>query len=474
MSVSQNLVVMKFGGTSVGSVDGLSKLVEITKQTQKDWKNVVMVASAFAGNTNLLLKIADLAQKGNFLAVETKIDEITVRNEKILLDMVRDASKREKANLRLKPLLGELKLVCQAVSVIKEISPRVSDLIVSFGERMSVIVIETILRDAGVRAEAVEATKLIVTDDVHQNASPLLADTIEKTNRRLGALLEKGGVPVVTGFIAASRSGQLTTLGRGGSDYSAALLGVALKADEVWIWTDVNGVMTADPRLVPEAKTIPQISYQEVSELAYFGAKVLHPKTIRPVIEAGIKLKVLNTFEPDNPGTELTAGASENYNEEPIIKSVTAIRGVQLVTVEGSGMLGVPGQAARFLSAVSKTGATVPFITEASSEQSITFAVPVAYTECVVAALEDLLAEQIEARKIDQVKTTDEVVIVTVVCPNMQHRLGVAGKIFSALGDAEINVLAISHGSCEVSLSLIVGVEAMQPTVQVLHSLTAL
>ena len=474
MSVSQNLVVMKFGGTSVGSVDGLSKLVEITKQTQKDWKNVVMVASAFAGNTNLLLKIADLAQKGNFLAVETKIDEMTVRNEKILLDMVRDASKREQANLRLKPLLGELKLVCQAVSVIKEISPRVSDLIVSFGERMSVIVIETILRDAGVRAEAVEATELIVTDDVHQNASPLLADTIEKTNRRLGALLEKGVVPVVTGFIAASRSGQLTTLGRGGSDYSAALLGVALEADEVWIWTDVNGVMTADPRLVPEAKTIPQISYQEVSELAYFGAKVLHPKTIRPVIEAGIKLKVLNTFEPDNPGTELTAGASENYNEEPIIKSVTAIRGVQLVTVEGSGMLGVPGQAARFLSAVSKTGATVPFITEASSEQSITFAVPVAYTECVVAALEDLLAEQIEARKIDQVKTTDEVVIVTVVCPNMQHRLGVAGKIFSALGDAEINVLAISHGSCEVSLSLIVGVEAMQPTVQVLHSLTAL
>jgi aspartate kinase len=474
MSASQNLVVMKFGGTSVGSVDGLSKLVEITKQTQKDWKNVVMVASAFAGNTNLLLKIADLAQKSDFLVVETAIDEMTVRNEKFMLDMVRDASKREQANLRLRPLLDELKLVCQAVSVIKEISPRVSDLIVSFGERMSVIVIETILRDAGVRAEAVEATELIVTDDVHQNASPLLAETIEKTNRRLGALLEKGIVPVVTGFIAASRSGQLTTLGRGGSDYSAALLGVALEADEVWIWTDVNGVMTADPRLVPEAKTIPQISYQEVSELAYFGAKVLHPKTIRPVIEAGIKLKVLNTFEPDNPGTELTAGTSENYDEEPIIKSVTAIRGVQLVTVEGSGMLGVPGQAARFLSAVSKTGATVPFITEASSEQSITFAVPVAYTECVVAALEDLLAEQIEARKIDQVKTTDEVVIVTVVCPNMQHRLGVAGKIFSALGDAEINVLAISHGSCEVSLSLIVGVEAMQPTVQVLHSLTAL
>ena len=235
MSVSQNLVVMKFGGTSVGSVDGLSKLVEITKQTQKDWKNVVMVASAFAGNTNLLLQIADLAQKSDFLAVDTAIDEMSVRNEKILLDMVRDASKREQANLRLKPLLDELKLVCQAVSVIKEISPRVSDLIVSFGERMSVIVIETILRDAGVRVEAVEATELIVTDDVHQNASPLLAETIEKTNRRLGALLEKGIVPVVTGFIAASQSGQLTTLGRGGSDYSAALLGVALEADEVWI-----------------------------------------------------------------------------------------------------------------------------------------------------------------------------------------------------------------------------------------------
>lgn len=474
MSKKQNLVVMKFGGTSVGSNEALSKVVEITQKAQKEWNHVVIVASAFSGNTNLLLNIAELAKKGDFPAVEVKIQKIEERNQDILSDLVGDGKLIKIALQRLISLLDELKLVCQAVSVIKEISPRVSDLIVSFGERMSVIAIEAILKDAGLLAQAVEATELIVTDDVHQNATPLMAETVEKTNQRLNPILTQGIVPVVTGFIAASQSGQLTTLGRGGSDFSAALLGVALKADEVWIWTDVNGVMTADPRLVPEAKTIPQISYQEVSELAFFGAKVLHPKTIRPVIEAGIKLKVLNTFEPDNPGTELTAGPTLNVEEEPIIKSVTAIRGVQLVTVEGSGMLGVPGQAARFLSAVSKTGATVPFITEASSEQSITFAVPVAYTDCVVEALQDTLAEQIEARKIDQVKTTDEVVIVTVVCPNMQHRLGVAGKIFSALGDAEINVLAISHGSCEVSLSLIVGVEAMQPTVQVLHSLTAI
>ena len=473
MSKSQNLVVMKFGGTSVGSAEALRKVVEITQSAKKEWKHVVIVASAFSGNTNSLLKIAELAKKGDFAAVERGIDEMDVRNQEILAEFVADEREIEQALARLRPLLEELKLVCQAVSVIKEISPRVSDLIVSFGERMSVIVIETILAEAGVRAAAVEATELIVTDDVHQNATPLLAKTMKKIKQGLDGLLQNGIVPVVTGFIAASEAGQLTTLGRGGSDYSAALLGVGLEADEVWIWTDVNGVMTADPRLVPEAKTISKISYEEVSELAFFGAKVLHPKTIRPVIEAGIRLRVLNTFEPENPGTELTAGNSENYDEEPIIKSVTAIRGVQLVTVEGSGMLGVPGQAARFLSAVSKTGATVPFITEASSEQSITFAVPVAYTECVVAALQDTLAEQIEARKIDQVKTTDEVVIVTVVCPNMQHRLGVAGKIFSALGEAEINVLAISHGSCEVSLSLIVGLDAMQPTVQVLHGLTA-
>ena len=473
MTQKQQTLIMKFGGTSVGSVDALKHVVNITKKAKQEWKNVVIVASAFSGNTNLLIKTATHAKKGDMFFVQNAIHEIEQRNQEVLDTLVPSSNFQEDAKTRLTPLIDELRVVCKAVSVIEETSPRVMDLIVSFGERMSVILIEAVLKQANVFAQAIEATELIVTDDVHQSASPLVQKTNQKTKDTLCPLFKKDIVPVVTGFIAANQEGVLTTLGRGGSDFSAALLGVALSAEEVWIWTDVNGVMTADPRLVPNAKTIPQITYQEVSELAFFGAKVLHPKTIRPVIEANIALRVLNTFEPENLGTRLIVKEDQILDkDEPIIKSVTAIRGVQLVTVEGSGMLGVPGQAARFLSAVSKTGATVPFITEASSEQSITFAVPVAYTECVVEALRETLAAQIEARKIDQVKTTDEVVIVTAVCPDMQHRLGVAGKIFSALGDAEINVLAISHGSCEVSLSLIVNLDAMQKTVQVLHRLT--
>ena len=245
---------------------------------------------------------------------------------------------------------------------------------------------------------------------------------------------------------------------------------MALKADEVWIWTDVDGVMTADPRLAADARTISVLSYREVAELAYFGAKVLHPKSIRPVVEAGIKLRVLNTFNPDNKGTLIT-DAGEEYNNGTIIKAVTAIRSVQLITVEGRGMLGVPGVAARIFSAVATTGATVPLITEASSEQSLCFAVPSGSTQAVLAVLEQTLAVEIERRNIDRIWATDEVVIVTAVCPQMRTRLGVAGKVFSALGDSGVNVFAIAHGSSEVSISMVVSVDDLETTITALHQL---
>lgn len=472
MKSKQQTLIMKFGGTSVGSVDALKQVVTITKNARKSWKNVIIVASAFSGVTNLLIETAKQAAKSDLTFIENSVQELNVRVRTILDALIIENDLRIDAESRLALLVEELQIICHAVSVIQEVSPRVLDLIVSFGERMSVILIESVLKQNQISAQAIEATQLIVTDDVHQIATPLINQTNQKIQKILQPILNQGITPIVTGFIAANQAGILTTLGRGGSDFSAALLGVALNAQEVWIWTDVNGVMTADPRLVPNAKTIPQISYQEVSELAFFGAKVLHPKTIRPVIEAKILLRVLNTFNPQNAGTSLVANDFLQEEENIIIKSVTAIRGVQLVTVEGRGMLGVPGQAARIFSAVSKTGATVPFITEASSEQSITFAVPVDFTDNVLAILEETLAEQIKSRNIDQIKTTDEVVIVTAVCPNMQHRLGVAGKIFTALADAKINVIGISHGSCEVSISLIVNLIDMQKTVQALHALT--
>jgi aspartate kinase len=284
----------------------------------------------------------------------------------------------------------------------------------------------------------------------------------------LNPILDAGIIPITTGFIGATPDGVITTLGRGGSDYSAAIIGKALPADEVWIWTDVDGVMTTDPRIVKEAQTLPEISYGEIAELAYYGAKVLHPKMIRPVVEAGIGLRICNTFNPSHAGTRLTSNGKKNGR---VIKAVTAIQKQRLVTIEGRGMLGVPGVAARAFGAVASTGPSAPLITQASSEQSICFAVPSETATTVTTALEETFAREIEDNDIDRVWSTDDISIVTVVGAGMRHTPGVAGQVFSRLGEEDVNVLAIAQGSSEVSISLVVDAADTENAVKALHGL---
>jgi len=266
----------------------------------------------------------------------------------------------------------------------------------------------------------------------------------------------------------------ITTLGRGGSDFSAGIIGSVLPADDVWIWTDVDGVMTADPRLVTSARTLPEISYSEIAELAYYGAKVLHPKTIRPLVEAGIGLRICNTFNPSHPGTRLVSNGHSNgkaIKSEQVIKAVTAIRKQKLVTIEGRGMLGVPGVAARAFGAVASTGTSVPLITQASSEQSICFAIPAESADHVLESLQKNFAIELSERDIDRVWATDEVAIITAVGSGTRNTPGVAGQIFSKLGDRAINVLAIAHGSSDVSISMVVETEDTENAVKALHEL---
>jgi aspartate kinase len=279
-------------------------------------------------------------------------------------------------------------------------------------------------------------------------------------------LLREGILPIVTGFIGATGDGVTTTLGRGGSDFTAAILGDCLDADEVWIWTDVDGVMTADPRIVANAQVIPVLSYSEVSELAFFGAKVLHPRTIRPVIERGIPLWVKNTFNPACAGTRIVR---EPQSTPGTVKAVTAIKGLSLVTVEGRGMMGVPGIAARTFAAVASQGASVLMISQSSSEQSICFVIPMDSVEPVLQAIKDEMALELQRQDVDRISAVDDVVIVTAVGAGMRGTPGVAQGIFAALGASAINVIAIAQGSSECSVSLVVGADAARDAVQQIH-----
>jgi aspartate kinase len=479
-------LVMKFGGTSVGSVDALKKATQIVKDARAEYPRVVVVTSAMSGVTNLLLDSAAQAIKmGTNHEVgathESPLQEHLKKAESALREkhfaaaeaLIANEKLRETTKKEIDVLIHSLVDLCKAIAVLGESSPRTLDTVASIGERMCVRLLSAVLESAGVSSKAIESTEFVITNDHFQHAHPDFKATTEKTQQLLNPLLDQGIVPVTTGFIGSTPEGAITTLGRGGSDYSAAIIGSVLPADDVWIWTDVDGVMTTDPRIVKDAKTLPEITYNEIAELAYYGAKVLHPKTIRPIVDAGIGLRICNTFNPTHPGTRLIANTPSDSQARngKVVKAVTAIRNQRLVTIEGRGMLGVPGVAARAFGAVASTKTSVPLITQASSEQSICFAVPSESAELVIGALQAVFADEIEDEDIDRVWMTDDVSIITVVGVGMRHTPGVAGQVFSQLGDNKANVLAIAQGSSEVSISMVVAAADTELAVRSLHEL---
>jgi aspartate kinase len=468
-------LVMKFGGTSVGTAQAMGQTVKIIQDTHQEWNRLVVITSALSGVTTLLLDSAKSASQGDFPSFQQAIHQLRTIHHDMIDSLITDLARQAQLKQDINHLISEFSNLCEAIAVLGEATPRALDAVAALGERMSTRILTATLEAEGTAAQLVEATQLIITDARYQSANPDIEETTRRTHQILSPILSQGTIPIVTGFIGATKEGTTTTLGRGGSDYSAAILAAALPAQEVWIWTDVDGVMTADPRIVPNAITIPEISYREVAELAYFGAKVLHPKTIRPVIEASIGLRVCNTFNPNHPGTRLLATIASIPKHErealDVVKAVTLIRGLKLITLEGRGMLGVPGVAARTFGAVAETGTSVPLISQASSEQSICFAVPAESSARVLSSLEKAFASELTRRDIDRVWATEEVVIVTVVGEGMRTTPGVAGRVFSALGNQCVNIIAIAQGSSEVSISLIVDAADAEKAVRTLHSL---
>jgi aspartate kinase len=457
---------MKFGGTSVGSVEAITQATDIVLEQASNWDRLVVVVSAMSGVTDALTRGALTAASGDDQAYRAIVTELRARHYGVVDALLSADGERVQLLGTVDRFLDEFAAFCRSVHVLGEVTPRAMDAVTSLGERINARVLAALLRQRGARAEAIDATEVIVTDDAFQGAVPLMDATQAQTSARLQPLLDDGVIPVVTGFIGATQNGATTTLGRGGSDYSVAILGVCLDADEVWTWTDVDGVMSADPRLVPDARVIPTLSYSEVGELAYFGAKVLHPRTIRPVVEQGIPLWVKNTFNPTFPGTRIVG---EPEATPGTVKAITAIHGLSMVTVEGRGMMGVPGIAARTFSAVASQGASVLMISQASSEQSISFVLPMATVPPVIQAIEAEMALELARRDVDQVWSLDDVVIVTAVGAGMRGTPGVAYRIFGALARSEINVIAVAQGSSECSISLVVASADAASAVQHIH-----
>lgn len=465
------MIVIKFGGTSVGTGERIASVASIAVRTARDTGALpVMVVSAMSGVTDSLRRAAQTAASGDRRTFRQIRDELQQRHEQAISACVTDVEHARGLRAEVNALLQDFENLCNSIHTLGELTARGMDAVSGLGERLSARLVAAALISQGYAAQTVEATQLIVTDANFGNASPLLNETTERARQVLLPLLAKGIIPVVTGFIGATREGAMTTLGRGSSDLTATLLGRCLPADEVWIWTDVDGVMTADPRIVPQARTMPHISYGEVAELSFFGAKVLHPLAIQPVVEPQIPVRVLNSFNPEHPGTLI----SNEVSHEFLIKGITAIRELCIVTVQGRGMQGVPGVAGRVFSAVARSGASVLMITQSSSEQSICFVVRAVDAPAALAHLERELALEIMRGEIDGVSSQDQVAIIAVVGGGLRGQPGIAARVFGALANEEINIISIAQGSSEYNLSLVVNQDNVTQAVQAIHHQFAL
>ena len=459
------MVVMKFGGTSVGDGERILRAARIVAREATTGGTPVVVVSAMEGVTDALIRAARAAAHHKSDLLHRTIAELYSRHEGAARKV---AAPGERGTLltEVRALVREFENLCSAIQVLGELTPRGLDAVASLGERLSVRLLATAVRREGAPARAIEATGLIVTNDRHGAASPLLEPTRKRTRAVLLPLLEEGVTPVVTGFIGATAEGAITTLGRGGSDFTAAILGYCLDVEEVWIWTDVDGVMTADPRIVPEARTLPELSYAEAAELSYFGAKVIHPKTILPAVERKIPIRIKNTFNPDGPSTLIV---DQPRNNGALVKAITSIKGLSLLTVEGRGMLGVPGIAAKLFSAVAEQGISVLMISQSSSEQSICFVIRDEETEGALRALEEAFAPELAGRNVDRIWAERGVAIVAAVGKGMKEVPGIAAKLFGALGREGINVISIAQGSSEYNVSLVVKEGEVDQAVRAIH-----
>ena len=445
--------VIKFGGTSVGSAENVKKIEEIVRNQHSD---LIVVVSAVGGVTDLLLAAANTGAKGN--EVNTYLEEIGARHEKLMAGLF-DEKTLEEVRAKMKILFDELEKILQGVRLIGELTPKTLDKVMGFGERLSSLFIARYLN-----ADLIDSAALICTDKSHGRANVDFKITYEQISR---ACLGLKKTAVAPGFISSAADGTVTTLGRGGSDYTAALFAAALNAEKLEIWTDVDGFMTADPRVISKAYPIPQLTYSEALELSHFGAKVIYPPTILPVYQKSIPVQIKNTMNPSAGGT-LIGNVDPRGAEHPI-KGISSIDGISLFTVQGLGMVGVTGIAMRLFGALAKEEINVILISQASSENSISFAIDSTRGKAAEAAIQQEFDREIASGLINKISSEEDLCIIAIVGENMKHSAGIAGKLFYTIGKNGINVVAIAQGASEQNISWVVKKSDLRKTLNVVH-----
>src|SRR5579871_735259 len=460
---------MKFGGTSVGSAERMRVAAALTARESRN-RPVAIVVSAMSKITDLLLATMRHAEAGDHAGIEANLAALRARHEDACRELLPEA-RRSQVSARLHGVIREFERIVNGMAMLNERPPRSVDEAVAVGERLSALLVSECLIAEGTPAEPVNAWDVVVTDAVFGNASPLMEPTRRKARQKLFPILEQRIVPVVTGFNGATADGRPTTLGRGGSDFSASILAASLDASELWIWTDVDGIMSADPRLVPDVAVLHEVNYAEAAELAYNGAKVLHPRTLAPLAEKGIPVWSKNSFAPDKPGTKIVPAIIS----EAGARAVTSMANVALVSIEPASpeISGVQVMA-RALDAIARPNIEVLALSGSSYRQSFCFLVRAEELDTTLQGLESALALELAHGYVKPIQVDNQVGLLAVVGEGMRVKTGLAGRIFTAISRENVNVIAIAQGSSELTIAVVVRRDGLEKAVRAVHQECAL
>ena len=456
---------MKFGGTAINSADKVIHVANIIKSQKEGNNDVVVVISAMRGMTDELLDMSEDIKKGDKVSIASFLKNTTESHLGIIDLAVKDVKLKNEAKYTITTLLEELKDILGGIVLLTEITPRSLDYLMSFGERLSTPIVSFVLRDLGMAAEHLTGKEAgILTDSNFGEARPLMDTTKLRLVHKIEPLLKANVIPVITGFIGADQHGNTTTIGRGGSDYAATIISAGINADEVWLWSDVDGLMTADPKIVRDATVIKEVSFAEAMEMALFGAKYMHPRALEPVIDTKIPVRIRNTFNLQHEGTLISRDLPKE--SQRIVKSITAIRHTALIDVGGGGgMVGAPGMAAKIFSALAKNKVNIMMISQSPSESSISMVVRKNDLDKAITTLDlNLLGKVVK-----QVSVNDDVAVVAVVGSGMRGIKGVAARVFNAVAKRNVNVIMIAQGSSELNLAFVVNDSDCEQAVRALH-----